>query len=148
MRWDMKALRKGLAGIVFFIAAGGAAQADPAGTGLEMSGVYAITDFAAAGVYSGEEEAEARAFIGQFLTIHGDHVALPTGELCHIESRQARVLRNDRESFGSAGGSWSEIGLQRAPEGGYPVTEAQFDCGGPFFGLIAQPETGRYLLSY
>ncbi|MEQ8708611.1 MAG: hypothetical protein RIC36_06435 [Rhodospirillales bacterium] len=113
-----------------------------------LSGIYEVKDFAAAGVYSSGEEQEAREFTGYFLTVHGDHVVLPDSVLCHISSSVRRILRNDRDSFGSAGGSWSETGLQKTPESGYAVTEIGFDCDGPFSGMIIQPESGTYLLKY
>ncbi|MDF1750501.1 MAG: hypothetical protein P1V34_16680 [Alphaproteobacteria bacterium] len=113
-----------------------------------LSGVYELKEVTAAGVYSSGEEAEAQDFVGHFLTIHGDHVVLPTAELCHINSMERRTLKNDRDSFGTAGGSWSEVGLKKTSDYGYDVTELSFDCSGPFSTMIAQPESGTYLLSY
>jgi hypothetical protein len=116
------------------------------GDGAPLAGRYGLTEFRAAGVYSGGEEAEARGFIGRAVTIHGDHVALPTGELCHIGAGEPVTLRDGWESFGSAGGSWSELGLAQGADGGYAATEIAFDCEERFWGLLVQPETETYLL--
>lgn len=113
-----------------------------------INGVYELKEVTAAGVYSAGEEQEAREFVGYFLTVHGEHVVLPNSVLCHIASSERLVLKDGRESFGTAGGSWSEVGLQRNADNGYEVTEITFDCDGPFRGLIVQPESHTYLLPY
>jgi len=113
-----------------------------------LSGVYELKDVTAAGIYSEEEANQAQEFLGHFLTIHGEHVVLPTSELCHVASKEKRTLKDDRESFGTAGGSWSEIGLQKTSKQGYGVTEIRFDCDGPFHGMLLQPETDTYVLQY
>jgi len=113
-----------------------------------LSGVYELKEITAAGIYSSGEDAEAQAFLGHFLTIHGDHVVLTTAELCHINAMERQTLKNDRETFGTAGGSWSNVGLQKTSDDEYDVTVLSFDCSGPFSTMIAQPESGTYLLSY
>jgi len=113
-----------------------------------LSGVYELKDVTAAGIYSEEEANQAQEFLGHFLTIHGEHVVLPTSELCHVASKEKRTLKDDRKSFGTAGGSWSELGLKETSGQGYPVIEVRFDCGGPFHGMLIQPKTGAYLLQY
>ncbi|NMM46145.1 hypothetical protein HH303_16755 [Rhodospirillaceae bacterium KN72] len=114
----------------------------------DLSGIYELKDFAAAGIYSSGEEDEARDFIGYFLTVHGDHIVLPTSELCHVASVRHETLKDDWESFGTAGGSWSEVGLIETSAAGYDVTLVDFDCDGPFGGMIVQPESQTYLLKY
>lgn len=113
-----------------------------------IDGVYELKEVTAAGVYSAGEMAEAEAFLGHFLTVHGEHVVLPDNVLCHIASTEAVMLKDDLESFGSAGGSWSEIGLTRTSETGYEVTVISFDCDGPFGQLLVQPASETVLLSY
>ncbi|MBT4019851.1 MAG: hypothetical protein HOE62_18000 [Alphaproteobacteria bacterium] len=111
-----------------------------------LSGAYRLGEFRATGIYSGEEEAQARKLIGLSVQVHGDHVALPTGELCHVMSTDRRMLKDDRGTFGSSGGSWSQAGLKKLSEEGYEVAEIGFDCAERFWGMLVQPETETYLL--
>lgn len=129
-------------------AAPGRADEGAASAPAWADGVYEAKEVVAAGVYSGGEWDEAQAFVGHFLTIHGGHVVLPTATLCHVVSAEDRTLRNDRESFGSAGGSWSEVGLAHTAEGHYDVVEITLDCDGPFHTILLQPASDVYLLGY
>ena len=113
-----------------------------------LSGLYEITELRTAGVYSGEDEAFAGALVGRNLTVHGDHVALPTGGLCHIAATNPTELRDGRESFGSAGGSWSELGLAQLAGDVYEVASITLECLDEAWEMIVQPETETYLLRY
>jgi len=113
-----------------------------------IDGIYELKEVTAAGVYSVEEEAKAQEFVGHFLTIHGSHVVLPDSTLCHIASSEQVMLRDDFQTFGSAGGSWSEVGLIKTADDGYHVTEIRFDCDGPFSGMLIQESSNTTLLAY
>jgi len=112
-----------------------------------LDGLWKLTEFRAAGVYSGGAEEKAKKYIGAKVLIDKNDVLLPNGTKCQLVSAEQQFLENGQPSFGSGGGSWEEVGLIKAPNGTYKVLKVEFNCNEEFWGIIAQPEQGLYLLS-
>ncbi|NBZ89285.1 hypothetical protein [Stagnihabitans tardus] len=109
--------------MVFILAAG------PAFAGaLDLDGTWHVAEVLAPGVSVGESDLSIR-LQGKEVTLSGARLQLPGGLFCDMAPAQPVNLRDDAESFGSAGGSWASVGLV-AGQGVYAVEMSALDCGG------------------
>lgn len=87
----------------------------------DLIGSWKLTKFlGAGGAYSEGSEERAREILGKSITVekNGD-LALYNGSNCKLSSVNFVELIDDRATFGSAGGSWHNIGIEPLPGSSY-----------------------------
>lgn len=115
---------------------------------INVSGEWELAEIRTAGIYGGSLET-AQALVGRTVSIHDEVLISETGADCPMPPLASVTLRDDMETFGTSGGSWSELGLAPTGEGRtYPVLAADLECDGPFTSIIVQPERDLYLLGH
>ena len=128
--------------ILMIIAAAGSAQE----SGIE--GTWTGKAVVAPSQFSSGNEARAREFLQQRVKIEEQRILLPDQSVCSIQSPHAELWHNDMRTFGSFGGDWSEIGLQKSSSG-FKVTTWKMDCADNLERLVqivSQPESRILLL--
>jgi hypothetical protein len=93
-----------------------------------LDGKWTVKEFRAAGAYSGGAEQEALKAIGKSVTFKSGDAWLYDGQHCAILS--SKQIEIDDFGFGSAGGSWTEIGIKPIPgkDNYYEVKEVTLKC--------------------
>jgi len=122
---------------------------------LNLNGYWNLTKLQVAGAFSGGDEERANQIIGKKIFIHELEINLPDDNKCRILSSSQIVLKDERHSgsaethwkgFGSAGGSWKELGLSETSKGNYKVISIRFAEGGDYcWGLTIQEDQHIYL---
>ncbi|WP_340150127.1 hypothetical protein [uncultured Sneathiella sp.] len=135
----LTALIAGVGTVGAFDAASGA---DP------FAGRWRVAEVRAAGVHTMESFQEAEALIGSTLSVAARAIRLPDGTFCARRAAEKIILRDDMQTFGSAGGSWRRIGLEASAERQYHVLQSELDCPRSFNRLLAQPRQGVFLIGY
>ncbi|WP_293950194.1 hypothetical protein [Sneathiella sp.] len=114
----------------------------------DLSGEWILSEMRAAGIY-GESIETAQALVGREVIIRNGVLSSEFAPDCNIPPLKPVILKDDMETFGSSGGSWSELGLQPGNDRReYAVLMTELDCEAPFTKVVAQPLSGIYLLGH
>lgn len=114
-----------------------------------LDGEWELTEMRTAGIYGGSLET-ARALVGQSITIQKHVITSKAERYCPLVPLAPVTLRDDMETFGTSGGSWSELGLKPVGDGrSYEVLQADAKCDfGTFTKAIFEPASGLILLAH
>jgi len=112
----------------------------------DLDGLWKLKEFRTAGAYSGRAKQEAENLLGKEIMIHDTRLSMPGKIKCHLVNPEQITLKDDMETFGSAGGSWRQIGLSKAEDGTYRVVNIELECDQEFLGgIVIQPEQDLHL---
>ncbi|MEM6634738.1 MAG: hypothetical protein AAF667_02490 [Pseudomonadota bacterium] len=114
-----------------------------------IEGKWTATSLVSTGVIGDRYLDRVSPFVGTAIDIREDTVYLPNEPACVISDWAWEVWNNDRSTFGSFGGDWSQVGLQSANGSSYVVRVSRLNCPArdwPELILVAQPDHGITLL--
>jgi hypothetical protein len=100
--------------------------------------------------YSSANEARAKEFLGEVVRIGRHEITLPNQTVCKLQEPVFEKWHNDMATFGSFGGDWTEIGLQRSSDE-FAVVSQLIDCPEKeerLVQLVSQPSKGTWWLNF
>lgn len=118
------------------------------GNTVDLEGQWICGTPVSSGISSDGGWEAAETLRGAVLRIAADQLVIDPGPTCRIEYGARTVLYDDMKSWGSFGGSWSDLGLRPGADRGYRVEVRPLDCGldSVVHELIWQQPKRSYLL--
>ncbi len=115
----------------------------------ELNGSWFATSIVSTGVIGERYSERVSPLMGNLVVIEGQYIEFSQEFTCELAAPVLETWTNDRRTFGSFGGDWSQLGLERTSSQGFEVYTRGIDCLGPDWpklSIVMQPSSGVLLL--